>query len=110
MDGKKWIFFMQRWQSTIWNINRSLADCNQAVIQWINNMFFMGGAYAAWGTNIEKRAYLVDKCQYIVDMLQVPSWYTRGVTRYGHPRHPLYVPYSQGFEWFPVQDYLWSFM
>lgn len=90
-------------------VNRSLADANQAVIQWVNKAFNIGAVYAAWGTNIESRAYLVDECQYIVDILRTDFWYSRGTTKYGHPKHPLYVPYDEPMEWFPVQDYLWEF-
>lgn len=41
-------------------------------------------------------------------ILDVP-WYTWGVTKYGHPKHPLNVSYDREMKWFPVQDYIWSF-
>lgn len=89
-------------------INRPLADANQAVISVVKEICFIGAVYAAWGTNIEKREYLWDECQRIVDILGDLPWYSRGVTKCGHPKHPLYVPYTQRLEYFPVQDYLWS--
>ena len=51
--------------------------------------------WAAWGTIIEKRAYLKD-C--VRDMIAVGKefgarWYTAGVRskQKGHPHHPLYL-------------------
>ena len=42
---------------------------NIEVIRWINQNYHTGCIYAAWGTNIEKRGYLVDECQHIVDSM-----------------------------------------
>lgn len=50
----------------------------------------------------------MDECQKIVDSIHTESWFTRGMTTYGHPKQPLYVPYEEKMEWFPVQDYLWN--
>ena len=91
------------------SLDRKIAEKNIKVIKWIDKNYTIGRLYAAWGTNIEKQAYLVDECRRIVDSVQSEQWFTRGVTKYGHPRHPLYVPYKQKMEWFPVQDYLGSF-
>lgn len=83
---------------------------NLEVISWIDQKYVLGRIYAAWGTNIEKRGYLVDECQRIVDSINPDvEWFSRGITKYGHPKHPLYVPYEEKMEWFPVQDYLWGF-
>ena len=82
---------------------------NLEVIKWIGEHYMIGRVYAAWGANIEKRAYLADECQRIVDCIHTEQWFTRGITKKGHPRHPLYVPYEQKMEWFPVQDYLFRF-
>ena len=79
------------------------------MIKWIDQNYPIGRVYAAWGTNIEKREYLVDECQHIVDSIHSEQWFVRGITKNGHPKHPLYVPYEEKMEWFPVQDYLWSF-
>ena len=40
--------------------------------------------------NIEKRGYLVDECQKIVDAIP-EEWFARGRTKKWHPKHPLYV-------------------
>ena len=31
------------------------------------------------------------------------------MTRWGNPRHPLYLPKDAEFEWFPVFEYLMAF-
>jgi hypothetical protein len=36
--------------------------------------------------------------------ISADEWYTRGRTKYGHPKHLLYVSYDEEIEWFPVQD------
>ena len=90
-------------------MDEEISKKNIEVIKWIDKNYTIGRLYAAWGTNIEKQAYLVNECRHIVDSIQSEQWFTRGVTKYGHPRHPLYVPYKQKMEWFPVQDYLGSF-
>ena len=90
------------------SVNEEIAKKNIEVIKWIDQKYTIGRVYAAWGTNIEKRDYLVDECQHIVDSIHTDQWYTRGITKNGHPKHPLYVSYEEKMEWFPVQDYLWS--
>ena len=90
-------------------MDEEIAKKNIKVIKWIDQKYTIGRVYAAWGTNIEKRAYLVDECQHIVDSIRTEQWFTRGTTKYGHPKHPLYVPYEEKMEWFPIQEYLWNF-
>lgn len=88
--------------------NKLLAECNQVIIELLCCSYNIAAVYAAWGTNIEKHNYLLDECQSLVDIIRVDNWFTRGVTKYGHPKHPLYVPYEQKKDWFPVQDYIWN--
>lgn len=90
------------------NKNKLLAECNQVIIELLCRSYNIAAVYAAWGTNIEKHNYLLDECQSLVDIIRVDNWFTRGVTKYGHPKHPLYVPYEQKKDWFPVQDYIWN--
>lgn len=90
-------------------IDEKIAQKNIEVIKWLEEKYWIHSVYAAWGSNIEKRGYLVDECQKIVDSIHTESWFTRGRTKYGHPKHPLYVPYEEKMEWFPAQDYLWNF-
>ena len=89
-------------------INKNIAECNHLIVKMLCESYNIGAVYAAWGTNIEKHDYLLDECQALLDLIPTESWFTRGVTKYGHPKHPLYVPYEQKFDWFPVQDYVWN--
>lgn len=90
------------------NRNKVLSECNCVLIELMCRSYSIASVYAAWGTNIEKFDYLLEECQKLVDIIPTENWFTRGVTKYGHPKHPLYVPYEQEKQWFAVQDYLWS--
>ena len=65
--------------------------------------------WAAWGTIIEKRAYLP---QCLRDMLEVGNrlgarWYCAGaVSKKGHPHHPLYLRKDEKIKPFDVESYL----
>lgn len=65
--------------------------------------------WAAWGTIIEKRAYLKDCLR---DMLAVgqkygANWYCAGaVSVKGHPHHPLYLRKDEKIKPFDVKAYL----
>ena len=65
--------------------------------------------WAAWGTIIEKRAYLPDCLR---DMLAVgqelgASWYCAGaVSKKGHPHHPLYLRKDEKLKPFDIDAYL----
>lgn len=75
-----------------------LASCDSAPVVW-----------AAWGTIIEKRAYL-RRC--LSDMIAVGEeygarWVTAGKrSRKGHPHHPLYLRADSPLEPFDVAAYL----
>ena len=71
-----------------------------------------GGApaiWTAWGTIIEKRPYLP---QCVQDMIQVGSarnavWYSAGKrSKKGHPHHPLYLRRDSALEPFDAQSYI----
>lgn len=87
-------------------INRPLADANQTIITFIAKSFQIEAVYAAWGTNVEKRKYLLDECRYISDIVGCNNWFSRGITKNGHPRHPLYVDDNCKQEWFDIRTYL----
>ncbi len=65
--------------------------------------------WAAWGTIIEKRDYLVD-C--VRDMIRLgekygANWYSAGKrSKKGHPHHPLYLKKDSLLETFSVSEYL----
>ena len=64
--------------------------------------------WAAWGTIIEKRPYLVD---IVMDMIAVGSeygarWYSFGpVSKAGHPHHPLYLRKDAAPDIFDIENY-----
>ena len=67
--------------------------------------------WAAWGTLIAKRPYLLRCLQDIASLPQAQGlpWITLGQrSKQGHPHHPLYLPNSALPESFAVQKYLAS--
>lgn len=64
--------------------------------------------WAAWGTNIRRRKFLKD-C--LGDLVEIASkhnaiWYHAGsFTKYGHPRHPLYLARDINMESFDIEKY-----
>lgn len=90
-------------------LDEEISKKNIEAVKELRKKYYLGAVYGAWGTNIENRYYLLDELQKLVDVIGDVSWYTRGTTKHGHPKHPLYVPYAQEMSWFPVQDYIWSF-
>ena len=65
--------------------------------------------WAAWGTNIEKRAYLRTVLEKIYASTAGGNyrWLHVGtLTKAGHPRHPLYLPKKLPFSSFDIQAYL----
>lgn len=66
--------------------------------------------YAAWGTNIELRSYLGDALRGIVNLpeLENAEWKHRGLTKKGHPRHPLGTKRLSGLQELDVPTYLSS--
>lgn len=79
-------------------LNLSVHNENMKAFRYILSSYGEGlkpAVWAAWGTIIEKRAYLKD-C--VRDMIAVGKefgarWYTAGVRskQKGHPHHPLYL-------------------
>lgn len=69
--------------------------------------------WAAWGTIIEKRAYLAD-C--VRDMIEIGKayrarWFTAGNRSKGrgHPHHPLYLKKETSLDLFDIEEYLGGF-
>ena len=66
--------------------------------------------WAAWGTIIEKRAYLPE-C--VLDMIHLgekygAKWFTAGARsrKAGHPHHPLYLKKDSVLDPFDAEDYI----
>ena len=65
--------------------------------------------WAAWGTIIEKRAYLPGCVRDMIAVGQARGarWYSAGKrSRKGHPHHPLYLRKDSLLESFDVEEYL----
>lgn len=90
-------------------MDASISGRNIEVIKNLQNEYVLGAVYAIWGDDFNERDYLPIECQKIVNVIRDISWYTRGMTRYGHPKHPIKVTYAHEMKWFPVQDYLFFY-
>lgn len=65
--------------------------------------------WAAQGTVITKRPYLVDCLNQIVDISKKYdcNWYCAGhLTKFGHPRHPLYLRKTEKLKEFDIDEYI----
>lgn len=89
--------------------DQALIGKNLEVIKEIMNRFPIGRIWAAWGNAINTRDYYIDTLEKIVDSSDAQWFYRGDLTKFGNPRHPLYLPQDSTFEWFPVMDYFYSF-
>ena len=89
--------------------NLQLHRENMEAFRYVLSLSKAPAVWAAWGTIIEKRAYLPECLQ---DMLAVgneygASWYCAGRTSVkGHPHHPLYLRKDEKLRPFDVDAYL----
>ena len=89
--------------------NQTLHKENLEAFRYVLSISKNPCVWAAWGTIIEKRAYLPE-C--LKDMLEVgqqygAKWYCAGkVSKKGHPHHPLYLRKDEKIRPFDVEDYL----
>jgi len=89
--------------------NLSLHRENLEAFRYVLSISEKPAVWAAWGTIIEKRAYLP---QCLLDMLDVgreygASWYCAGrLSKKGHPHHPLYLRKDEKLKPFDVAAYL----
>jgi len=90
-------------------VDKQLSRYNIAVIRKIMEENPVAHIWSAWGDAIDSRDYYMTELQKILDVTENEQWFRKGtLTRWGNPRHPLYLPYKTEFTWFPVQDYIWS--
>lgn len=96
--------------------NRNLHAENMKAFEYILNLYSDGqtpSVWAAWGTIIEKRCYLFE-C--LNDMIELgnkygASWFTAGKkSKTGHPHHPLYLKKDSLLDAFDAKYYLDSFL
>lgn len=91
------------------NCNLLLHRENMEAFRYVLSISENPAVWAAWGTIIEKRAYLP---QCLRDMLAIgeefgASWYCAGaVSKKGHPHHPLYLRKDEKLKPFDVCGYL----
>lgn len=89
--------------------NMALHRENLEAFRYVLSISERPAVWAAWGTIIEKRAYLP---QCLRDMLEVgraygAQWYCAGkVSKKGHPHHPLYLRKDEIIKPFDVAAYL----
>ena len=89
--------------------NPTLHRENMEAFRYVLSISDAPAVWAAWGSIIEKRAYLSD-C--VSDMLAIgqeygAKWYCAGaVTKKGHPHHPLYLRKDEKLKPFDVESYL----
>ena len=89
--------------------NMALHRENLEAFRYVLSISESPAVWAAWGTIIEKRAYLP---QCLRDMLAVgeelgAAWYCAGkVSKKGHPHHPLYLRKDEKIKPFDVKGYL----
>lgn len=89
--------------------NLKLHKENLEAFRYVLSISDAPAVWAAWGTIIEKRAYLPTCLQ---DMLAVGEelgarWFCAGaVSKKGHPHHPLYLRKDEKLKPFDVKGYL----
>lgn len=85
---------------------------NMEAFRYILSLSEAPAVWAAWGTIIEKRPYLPQCLQDMVEIgkAQDASWYCAGaVSKKGHPHHPLYLRKDEKLRPFDVTAYLDTF-
>ena len=89
--------------------DKRLSQNNLEAIKHVFQTYPIWKVWAAWGNAIDTRDYYVEELKKIIEVSHC-QWYHRGpMTRYGNPRHPLYMPNDAEFDWFPAWDYAYSF-
>ncbi len=89
--------------------NPRLHQENLAAFRYALSLSESPAVWAAWGTIVEKRAYLPECLR---DMVAVggelgAKWYCAGaVSKKGHPHHPLYLKKDEKLRAFDVAAYL----
>jgi len=92
--------------------NKSLHNENMNAFHYILSLYGEGktpAVWAAWGTIIEKRPYLIP-C--VKDMIEIGNqfgakWYTVGKRSVkGHPHHPLYLKNNSPVDDFDIESYI----
>ncbi len=91
--------------------NQALHRENLEAFRYVLSIAEQPAVWAAWGTIIEKRAYLPECVRDMVAVGQSlgASWYCAGKrSKKGHPHHPLYLRKDEKLQPFDVAGYLLS--
>ncbi len=92
--------------------NEYLHNENMKAFRYVLSSYGEGNkpaVWAAWGTIIEKRPYLVNCVKEMVDIGNeyAAQWFTVGKRSVkGHPHHPLYLKNNSPTEYFDIVSYL----
>ena len=92
-----------------WQCNMQLHKQNMEAFSYVLSISRTPAVWAAWGTIIEKRNYLLD-C--VKDMIRIGKehgarWYCAGkVSKKGHPHHPLYLRKDEKIRAFDIDGYI----
>lgn len=92
--------------------NEYLHNENMKAFRYVLSSYGEGNkpaVWAAWGTIIEKRPYLVDCVKEMVSIGNEygAKWFTVGKRSVkGHPHHPLYLKNNSPTEYFDIVSYL----
>jgi len=82
---------------------------NVATIRRVLGQMNTPTIWAAWGNSITMRPYLTECLLEVLEFVPVGLlWVSTGLTTMGHPRHPLYVPYTSRFLPFDIAGYMGS--
>lgn len=92
------------------SFNESLHRENMAAFEYVLSVSDKPSVWAAWGTIIKTRPYLVDCMRDMVTLGEKygADWYTCGTRSKngGHPHHPLYLKKDAPLDPFDVSEYI----
>lgn len=89
--------------------NATLHKENMKAFEYVLSISQKPSVWAAWGTIVEKRAYLSECLRDMVELGKRfgATWYCAGaVSKKGHPHHPLYLRRDAKLKYFDIDQYL----
>ena len=91
-------------------LNPLLHEENMKAFEFVlSNSKSKPAVWAAWGNIIEKRVYLPDCVQSMIELGERygAQWYSAGkISKKGHPHHPLYLRKDTPLDPFDIQSYI----
>lgn len=90
-------------------LNDAIYQQNLHIIKSILDKYDISEIWAAWGTLITKRTYLLKCLSDIYSITSNYNWVTFGrISKDGHPHHPLYLNSKASKTTFNIKEYLAS--